>query len=165
MWYSILILSHRCNSPTGSGEVKVESCVLQNMTRQPALLNARSLNPKACRTNVSEETLFNWRPKSACRRPAHHKESLERDEPNKALPAKPSPNPDVAGRIVRRPMGLPVTAGYDTARDRPRVSKDASSTAMQCLRPLHHSGGHNITFLICHLPNLTVAYHLFLCLT
>jgi hypothetical protein len=31
-WYPIAILSHRCNSPTGLGEAKVESCVLWNMT-------------------------------------------------------------------------------------------------------------------------------------
>uniref|UniRef100_A0A4W5KNJ0 Uncharacterized protein n=1 Tax=Hucho hucho TaxID=62062 RepID=A0A4W5KNJ0_9TELE len=37
-------------------------------------------------------------------------------------PAKPSPNPDDAGPIVRRPMGLPLTAGCDTAQDRTRLS-------------------------------------------
>uniref|UniRef100_A0A4W5PN94 Protein kinase domain-containing protein n=1 Tax=Hucho hucho TaxID=62062 RepID=A0A4W5PN94_9TELE len=49
-----------------------------------------------------------------------------------AYPGKnPSTNP--AGPIVRRPMGLPFTAGCDTARDRTRVSSDASSTEMQSL--------------------------------
>ncbi|KAK6297340.1 hypothetical protein J4Q44_G00319230 [Coregonus suidteri] len=38
------------------------------------------------------------------------------------------------GPIVRRPMGLPVAAGYDRAWIRTRI------TAMQCLRPLRHSG-------------------------
>ena len=47
------------NSLTGTGEAKVESCVLSNMTRQTALLNTRLLNPEACCTNVSEETPFN----------------------------------------------------------------------------------------------------------
>ena len=95
------------------------------MTRQTALLNTRQLNPKASRTNVSEDTPFNWRPRSACRRPTRHKESLERDELSKALPAKPSPNLDDAEPIVRCPMGLPVTAGCDTAWDRTQVCSDA----------------------------------------
>ena len=115
LWYPITILSHHCNSPTDSGEEKVESCI-----RQTTLLNTRPLNPEASCTNVLEETLFNWRPKSACRCPAHHKESLERDEPSKAPPAKPSNTPDEAGPIVHRPMGVPVTAGCDTAWDRNR---------------------------------------------
>ena len=33
-------------------------------------------------------------------------------------------------------MGLPITAGCDTARDQTRVCSDTSSTEMQCLRPL-----------------------------
>ena len=57
----------------GSGEAKVESRVLRNMTQQTVLLNTRPLNPEVSRTNVSEETQFYWRPKSACRCPASHK--------------------------------------------------------------------------------------------
>ena len=45
-------------------------------------------------------------------------------------------------------MGLPVTVGCDTAWDRTRVCSDAYSTAMQCLRPLRHSGGPQIAFLM-----------------
>jgi hypothetical protein len=44
----IIILSHRCNSPTGLGDAKV------NSHRQSALLN-----PEANCINVSEETQFN----------------------------------------------------------------------------------------------------------
>jgi hypothetical protein len=65
-----------------------EPCVLQNMSRQTALLNTHTLNLEARCTNVSEETLSNWWLKSACRRPAHHKESLEHDEPSKAPPSQ-----------------------------------------------------------------------------
>jgi hypothetical protein len=61
------------------------------MTRLTTLLNIRQLNPEASRTNVLEETLFDWRPKLACR---HHKEPLELDEPSKAHPIKPTPNPN-----------------------------------------------------------------------
>jgi hypothetical protein len=43
----------------------------------------------------------------------------------KAPPAKLSPNPDDAGPIVCRPMGLSITAGCDTAWDQPRVCSDA----------------------------------------
>ena len=64
-----------------------------------------------------------------------------RDGTRTSLPAKPSPNPDDAGPIVRRPMGLPVAAGCDRAWTRTRISSGTASTAMQCLRPLHHSGG------------------------
>ena len=39
--------------------------------------------------------------------------------------AKPPPNPDDAGPIVRCLMGLLVTAGCDTAWDRTRVCGDA----------------------------------------
>uniref|UniRef100_A0A8C7FFT9 Arf-GAP with GTPase, ANK repeat and PH domain-containing protein 3 n=2 Tax=Oncorhynchus kisutch TaxID=8019 RepID=A0A8C7FFT9_ONCKI len=49
------------------------------------------------------------------------------------------PNTDDAGPIVHRPMGLPISDGCDTARDRTRVCSDASNTEMQCLRPLRHS--------------------------
>ena len=53
-------------------------------------------------------------------------------------PSKPSINPDNAGQ-----MGLPITAGCDTARDLTRVCSDASSTERQSLRPLRHSGEMN----------------------
>jgi hypothetical protein len=62
--------------------------------------------------------------------PAHHKESLERDEPSKAPPVKPSPNSDNARPIVCRPMGLPVTAGNDTAWD--RTQGCSHSATLQC---------------------------------
>ena len=63
-------------------------------------------------------------------------------------PAKPSPNPDEAGPIMRRLMGLPVVAFCDTARDQTRVCSDSSSTAMQCLRQLRHLGGPTLTLLL-----------------
>ena len=50
-----------------------------------------------------------------------------------AMTAYPGPNPDRP--IVRRPMGLPITASCDTAWNQTRVC-----TEMQCLRPLHHPG-------------------------
>ena len=56
------------------------------------------------------------------------------------MTAYPGPNLDDAGPIVHRPMGLPITAGCDTAWNQTMVYNDASITAMQCLRPLSHSG-------------------------
>uniref|UniRef100_A0A8C8D848 Synaptic Ras GTPase activating protein 1b n=1 Tax=Oncorhynchus tshawytscha TaxID=74940 RepID=A0A8C8D848_ONCTS len=56
--------------------------------------------------------------------------------------AKHTTNPDHAVPIVHRPMGLPITAGCDTAWEKTRVCSDASSLAMQCLRLLRHSGGY-----------------------
>jgi hypothetical protein len=49
-------------------------------------------------------------------------------------------NPKEAGPIVHRPMGLPITAGCDTAWNQTRVCRDYSSTEIQCLTPLCHSG-------------------------
>uniref|UniRef100_A0AAZ3REG4 C3H1-type domain-containing protein n=1 Tax=Oncorhynchus tshawytscha TaxID=74940 RepID=A0AAZ3REG4_ONCTS len=68
-------------------------------------------------------------------------QSLERNGTRTSWLAKPSPNPDNAGPIMRRLMGLPVAAVCNTAWDRTQVCSEASSTAMQCLRPLRHSGG------------------------
>uniref|UniRef100_A0A8K9VE35 Seizure related 6 homolog like n=1 Tax=Oncorhynchus mykiss TaxID=8022 RepID=A0A8K9VE35_ONCMY len=72
----------------------------------------------------------------------------------------PSLNPDDAGPIVRRPMGLPITAGWDTARDQTWVCNNASSTVMQCLRPLRHSGGQIHYFLNKNLSPY-LPYHAF----
>ena len=69
--------------------------------------------------------------------PGPPQESLECDG-SKDIPAG-----QTFQRIVRHLMGLPVAAGCDTARDDTRVCSDASSTAMQYLRPLSPSGGHS----------------------
>ena len=52
----------------------------------------------------------------------------------------PQPNPPLTRTTVRHPMGHPITAGCDTARDQTRVCIDTSSTDMQCLIPLCHRG-------------------------
>jgi hypothetical protein len=41
-------------------------------------------------------------------------------------------------------MVLPITAVCDTAWNWTKVCSDASSTEMQCLRPLHHSGAQHV---------------------
>ena len=46
----------------------------------------------------------------------------------------PEPNPSLTAG--RRPTGLPITAGCDTARDRTQVCSDASSTVLQTAAPL-----------------------------
>ena len=51
----ISILSHCCNSPTGRGEAKVESCILRNMTRQTALLITRPAAPMCQRKHHSND--------------------------------------------------------------------------------------------------------------
>ena len=86
---------------------------------------------------MSEETLYTWQPcQHAGARPATGVARARWDKD------KPSPNPDDAGPIVLRRMGLPVTAGCDTAWDQTWVCSDASSTAMQYLRPLRPTGGN-----------------------
>lgn len=81
-----LILPHRCNSPTSSGELKVKSCVLQNMTRLTMLLNTRQHNLEAsqhqCVGGNTVQLVTGVSPLA----PTCHKESLERHEPIKALP-------------------------------------------------------------------------------
>jgi hypothetical protein len=72
------------------------------MTRLTVLINTRQLNLEVSRTDLSEEALFNWWLGSARRQPGQHEVLLERNEPSKA---KPSPNPDDTGPIVRCPMG------------------------------------------------------------
>ena len=56
---------------------------------------------------------------SVCTAPGPPQESLLRDGTRTSLSAKPSPSPDDAGPIVRRPMGLPVVAGCDRAWTEP----------------------------------------------
>jgi hypothetical protein len=49
------------------------------------------------------------------------------------------------GQLCSRPMGLPVTAGCDTAWIVIQVvCSDASSTEMQYLRPLRHLGAPSL---------------------
>ena len=62
----------------------------------------------------------------------------------------PNPNPDDAGPNVRHSMGLPITAGCDTAWNRTRVCRDAFCTEMQCLRPLQHLGAHQVKYPVRH---------------
>jgi hypothetical protein len=76
-----------------------------------------------------------------------------------SLPAKPSPNPDDAGPIVRQLVSQLRPAATEPGLE-PRIS---SGTAMQCLRPLHHSGGLRqiyIFFQILYLHYLLPATHL-----
>ena len=66
------------------------------------------------------------------------------------MTAYPGPNTDGAGPIVRHPMGLPITAGCDTAWKPTRVCSDASSSVLLCLSeaavPLgSQSIGYNIS--------------------
>ena len=92
--------------------------------------------------SITFEYYFTWKPftldlgmQDLCIWLARRRtESLERDDPSKAPPAKPSPNSDDAGPIVRRPIGLQIPAGCDTTRARTQVCSDASRTAMQCLK-------------------------------
>jgi hypothetical protein len=73
--------------------------------------------------------------------PGLPQESLEHNGTRTSRPAKPSPNPDIAGPIVCSLMDHLVAAGCDTAWDRTRICSNTASTAMQCIRTVHHSGG------------------------
>jgi hypothetical protein len=73
--------------------------------------------------------------------PGPSQELLERDGTRRSLPAKPSPNPDDAGPVVLRPIGLPVAAGCDRSWTQP--GSRVAQLAVQCLRPLRHSGGRS----------------------
>ena len=67
--------------PNGLG--RGEARIMRPLKQVTLCLNTCLLKPEAS-TNVSAETPFNWRLRSACRCPAHLKESLECDEPWKA---------------------------------------------------------------------------------
>jgi hypothetical protein len=71
---------------------------------------------------------------------------LPLSNPNLGVPPYGT-NPDDTEPIVRHPMGLPITAGCDTAWNQTRVCSDASSTEMQCLRLLRHSETHISTYV------------------
>ena len=138
----VTVLSHRFNSPTDSGEAK------HDPAKPHCFLTHCSLNPEASRTNVLEETLYNWRPRSAYRLPSRHNESLERDGTRKSQPVRPSPNLDGAGPVVRHFMGFLVMAGCDIVWDRTQGCSDTSSTATKCLRLLCHSGCPATPFIV-----------------
>jgi hypothetical protein len=48
--------------------------------------------------------------------------------------------PSLTHKTVLRPMGLLITASCETAQDQTAVWSEASSTEMQCLTRLRHSG-------------------------
>ena len=99
-------------TPARTQEAKVESHVSSNPTRPHCFLTQCPLNPEASHTNVLAETLCTLATVSSFTAP---QEPLERDGMKTSLPAKPSPNPDDAGPIVRHPTGIPVAAGWDRA--------------------------------------------------
>jgi hypothetical protein len=115
-----------------SGEAKVESRASPETrpAKPQCFLTHYPVNPVACRTNELEETTTGDL-KSAYMHPGRHKESLEHDGTGTSQLAKPSPNPDDAGPIVRRLTGHPVAAGCNTAWDQTQICCDASSTVMQ----------------------------------
>ena len=89
-------------------------------------------------TNLSEETLTTWRHcQCACAWPAKRAARARWDKEISGLP-NPLLTRTTLGQCL---MGLPVTASCDTAWARTQVCSGASGTVMQCLRPLHHSGG------------------------
>ena len=112
---AVTVLLPRYNSPTDSGEVKVERHASSETRPNQAthcFLTQFPLNLEASHTNVSEETLH-LATGSACIVPSPPQESLVCDGTRTSLPAKPSPNPDNAGPIAHRPVGLPVEPGLE----------------------------------------------------
>jgi hypothetical protein len=97
-------LGYLCNSSMWLGEVKVESCVLQNMSHLATYLSHCLLDPNVSHTNVSEGTLFDC-PEHACKR----KELLGHDEPRQAPPSKSSPG-------LRRSNCAPSCGGHGRIR-------------------------------------------------
>ncbi|XP_045543215.1 mucolipin-2 isoform X2 [Salmo salar] len=89
------------------------------------------LNPKASRNNVLKHCATSDRVSVHASVPPQ--ELLERDGTRTSWPAKPSPNPDDAGPIVHRIMGLLVTAGYNTAGIEPTCNNCNDFTELQLL--------------------------------
>jgi hypothetical protein len=119
----------------GRGEGR-EPCGLRNTTRpsRTAPLHNACLTQNQPHQCVGGNTVH-MATVSACIAPGPPQESLVHNKTRTSLPAKPSPNPDDAGPIVRRPMSLHVVAGCDRAWTR-TISSGTASTAMQYLRPL-----------------------------
>ena len=106
--------------PCSTTQHSLAFCHNARLTRKPA--------PPMCRRKHSTPG------NHACvHAPGLPQELLERNGTRTSLPAEPSPNPKDAGPIVRRLMGLPVTAGCDRDWDQTWVCSDASSTVMQGL--------------------------------
>jgi hypothetical protein len=124
-------------TPQQAQELKVKSRALRNMTLLTVLLNTCLLYPGSqlhqcvggntvqLTTEVSLFLTFLFNLASQLRTRSN---------------LQCRPNPDNVVPIVRRSMGLLITGGCDTAQDRTQVCSDTSSTVMQCLRPLCHSG-------------------------
>ena len=95
--------------PYGEGR---EPCVPQNTTptKPHCFLTPRSQPHQCVGGNTVQLATV-----SVCTAPGPPQESLVCDGTRTSLPAKPSPNLDDAGPILRCPMGLPVAAGCDRA--------------------------------------------------
>uniref|UniRef100_A0A8C8F818 SH3 domain-binding glutamic acid-rich protein n=1 Tax=Oncorhynchus tshawytscha TaxID=74940 RepID=A0A8C8F818_ONCTS len=122
----VTVLSHRCNSLADSGDAKVNShASSETRPRQAALLLDTLLiqpgsQPHQCVGGITIQLAT----EASVHAPGRHKESLERNGTRSSQPAKPSPNLDDAGPIMCRLMGLPVTVGCNTTRDRIRICSD-----------------------------------------
>jgi hypothetical protein len=91
-----------------------EPCVLRNTTQTSRTMTQCPSNPKpAAPMYRRKDRTPGDRVSVHC--PGPPQESLVHDETRISLLAKPSPNPDDAGPIVRLPMGLLVTAGCGRA--------------------------------------------------
>ncbi|KAM9568555.1 uncharacterized protein ACWYII_016781 isoform 2-T2 [Salvelinus alpinus] len=126
-----LLLSHCCNSRMDSGEAKVES--------------RASSETRLCQATLLLDTMP-AAPMPAAPMPASPKPASPKPAAPMCRRKHRTPGDHVSVHCARPTTGVarvrwdkdnPVAAGCDTAR----ICSDAASTAMQCLRPLRHSGG------------------------
>jgi hypothetical protein len=112
----VTVLSHCCNSPTDSGEAKVESHASSETWPCQATLLAE---PGSQQYQCDRENTIQLMTEISLQAPRMP------HGVTKSQQAKHASNSDDSGPIVCRLMGLPVTAGCDTAWDRTQVCSDA----------------------------------------
>ena len=112
-----------------------------NPTKPLCFLTQYPFYPEARRTNVSEETPYTWRPCQRALRPACHRSCY--CVMGQGHPCRP--NPPLTRTMLEQLCATPwVSRSRPPATEpglEPRIS---SGTAMQCLRPLRHSGSPSI---------------------
>ena len=114
-----------------------------NPTKPHCFLTQCLINPEASHINVSEETPYTWRPcQCACAQPTT---GIARARWDKDIPASQTlhkPRRRWANCVPTHGSRLRPVATEPGLK--PRISGGTASTAMQCLRPLRHSGGRGL---------------------
>ena len=138
VFFLVTVLSLRCNSRKDLGEVKVESHASSETQPNLAalLLDTTHLQPGSQPHQCVGGNTVHLASVSACTSPGPPHDLLEREGTG-----NPPLTRTTLGQLCAAAWVSPFAAGCDTAWNRTKICSDTASTVMQCLRPLHHSGG------------------------